>query len=140
MLMNAQKRAHSYSWHFANGRERVLSCSWESAHDSVVCKWHLQMVFKLAKNKIHVFRCFLSFQKNQIHAFWGFLSLQKWNSCFLRFLSLQKMKFMFFEFFLSLQKMKFMFFEVFKIAINHIHIFWGFLCLQKTKFMSFEFF
>ena len=40
--------------------------------------------------------------------------------------------------FLSLQKMKFMFFEVFKLAKNEIHVFWGFLSLQKMKFMFFE--
>ena len=42
--------------------------------------------------------------------------------------------------FLSLQKMKFMFFEVFKLVKNEIHVFWVFLSLQKMKFMLFEVF
>ena len=68
-----------------------------------------------------------------------FEACKKWNSCFLRFF--------------KLAKMKVMFSEVFKLAKNEIHVFWGFLAckkwnscffsvfsLQKTKFMCFEFF
>ena len=37
--------------------------------------------------------------KNEIHVFWVFLACKKCNSCFLRFFSLQKKNFMFFEVF-----------------------------------------
>ena len=75
--------------------------------------------FKLAKIKSMLFEIF-QLAKNQIHDFWDFLSLQRIR---FMFLSLQKVKFIFWRF-LSLQKIQSMFLELFQ--------------LQNIKFMFFE--
>ena len=42
---DSQKSANDLLMTVANGPEHVLTYSWESANDLVVCKWHLQMVY-----------------------------------------------------------------------------------------------
>ena len=59
--------------------------------------------------------------------------MQKWNSCFLRFFKLAKNEIHVFWGFLSLQKMKFMFFQVFKVCKKWNSCFLRFFLYYKKR-------